>query len=236
RAGGSEKGGAGTIGPRCGLDEGVHDAPFVERQARSPGDAADADGGRTAGDCRRGTRLGKESGVPRVQRRGTAASVGRRLRLDRARSGDYGYPDRADGEAGDMVLPDNWRLLCGLGAGKHAGGTTRPAAGEFARDVVSQGGESEFANRIRHGHRRNSVAGTDCGRVQVDDEVRDEPDGSDSVGELASRGDAGGEGGGGRGERGRGRGRDCGERRSVEGYRRTGKGEVCDEGWGGVQG
>src|SRR6266478_4902730 len=85
-AGRSEEGGAATTGAWRGLDQGVHDAPVVGGQARKPGFAADTDRGRVEGDRRRDAWMAEESGVSRVQRNRTAAGLGWRMRLDRARA------------------------------------------------------------------------------------------------------------------------------------------------------
>ena len=73
-------------GPRRRLDQGLHDASFVDRQGRPPGLAADAYGGRTEGHRGRGAWLGTQGRLPRLQRRGTAPRARRRMRLHRARA------------------------------------------------------------------------------------------------------------------------------------------------------
>ena len=85
RPGRGAQGGARAARARRGLDQGLHDAPLVARQARQPRLAADADGRRAARDRRRSARLEAQGGLPRLQRRGTAPRARRRLRFDRAR-------------------------------------------------------------------------------------------------------------------------------------------------------
>src|SRR6266566_2482175 len=140
-------------------------AQLVGGQARKPGFAADADSGRVEGHRGRNARMAEESGVPRVQRNRSAAGAGRRMRFDRARIGDHRRADRADAAAGDVVLPDYFALLRGLGAGGHRRRKARPRAGGSPRNHVQEGAASAFENCLWDGYGRNSVDGTHCAGV-----------------------------------------------------------------------
>ena len=62
----------------------------------------------------------------------------RRLRFDRARPRPGRRGHRADGAAGDVVLPDARGLLRRLGAGRHARRPARPQAGRGPRPLASR--------------------------------------------------------------------------------------------------
>src|SRR5260370_32450107 len=72
--------------------------------------------------------MGKESGVPCVQWNRIAARARWRLRFDRARAGDFGHADRANGAARHVVLPDDFAVLRRLGARGYAGRKARRRA------------------------------------------------------------------------------------------------------------
>src|SRR2546426_866377 len=73
-----------AVAARRALDQGLHDAPLVARQARQLGLAAHADAGGAEGHCGGGAWLEEEGRLPRLQRRGAAPRARWRLRLHRA--------------------------------------------------------------------------------------------------------------------------------------------------------
>ena len=127
---------------------------WVDKQGE-PCIPADSHRGRTESNRRRNAWLGKEGGLPCVQRRRIAARAGRRLRLDRARIGHERRADCANGQARNLVLPDHFRVFPRLGAGRYAG--------RKARSRASQLHETSF-RKAQKAHLK-IVFGTDMGGI-----------------------------------------------------------------------
>src|SRR5260370_18736530 len=101
--------------------------------------------------------MAEESSVPRVQRNRFTAGTGWRMRLHRARPGNYGRANRADGQAGDLVLPDDYAVLRRLGSRRHAGRKTRPRESSRARNEFQESAERAFENCVWNRHRRDAM-------------------------------------------------------------------------------
>jgi hypothetical protein len=95
--------------------------------------------------------------------------------------------DRADGPAGNVALPDAFRVLFRMGARRYAGGKARPDAGGGARPLVPKGAEGRGEDRVRNRRWRLSLDGADRAGIPPDGRVRYDADAGDQARHARAR-------------------------------------------------